>query len=64
MEPTAKVSYNKLEKQDVVFSNNQNKVTIVKALNKDSVENIINTLDLKSSKPKSIILVLEEHQVV
>jgi TRPM family ion channel/conflict system pore-forming effector with SLATT domain/uncharacterized protein DUF4231 len=57
MEPTLKAKDNPIEKQEIIFEKNKHTAFIIKAFLKDSAENIVNALDLVSSKPKSIILV-------
>ena len=57
MELTIKIKDNPLEKQEIIFGNNKNKALITKADSNDSAENIISTLQLRLSKPKSIILI-------
>lgn len=57
MELTIKIKDNPLEKQEIIFGNNKNRALITKADNNDSAENIISTLQLRLSKPKSIILI-------
>lgn len=57
MELTTKIKDNPLEKQEIIFGNNKNKALITKADSNDSAENIISTLQLRLSKPKSIILI-------
>src|SRR6478736_3118420 len=57
MELTIKIKDNPLEKQEIIFENNKNKALITKSDSNDSAENIISTLQLRLSKPKSIILI-------
>jgi hypothetical protein len=57
MELTIKIKDNPLKKQEIIFENNKNKALITKADSNDSAENIISTLQLRLSKPKSIILI-------
>ena len=55
---TVKIKDNLLKKQEVIFENNKNKAFVIKAATNNSTENIISTLQLQLSKPKSIILIL------
>ena len=55
---TVKIKDNLLKKQEIIFENNKNKAFVIKAAINDSAKNIISTLQLQLSKPKSIILIL------
>jgi hypothetical protein len=57
LELAVNIKDNPLEKQEIVFKNNKNKAFIIKTATNDLAENIISTLQLQSSKTKSIILI-------
>jgi hypothetical protein len=54
---TGKIREYLLESQEIIFEYNKNKAFLIKTTTTDSVENIISTLHLQSSRLKSIILI-------